>query len=264
MLTWWQGYVAAGVGIGKDVIADSSYRQVATVQAANGVHADLHEFELTPRGTALITAAYPVIWDASSVHGSRHEVVFDSIVQEIDIATGLLLFQWDSLDHVPVTETYSDLPHRRTSPFDYFHVNSIEPDSDGNLILSARNTWAAYKVSPLNGAVIWRLGGKRSSFKLARGVHWAFQHDVRVRATNDLFVTLFDDSAGPPTVHPQSRGVKLILDLKHMTARQVAEHVHTPSLSAKFEGNFQQLPNGDDFLGWGQQPISPSTTPRER
>jgi hypothetical protein len=262
VLTWWQGYVAAGVGIGEDVIADSSYRQIATVQAANGVHADLHEFELTPRGTALITAAYPVIWDASAVHGSRREVVFDSIVQEIDIATGLLLFQWDSLDHVPVTETYADLPHRRTSPFDYFHVNSIDPDSDGNLILSARNTWAAYKVSPLNGAVIWRLGGKRSSFKLAPGVYWAFQHDVRVRANNDLFVTMFDDSAGPPIVHPQSRGLKLMLDLKHMTARQVAEHVHTPSLSANFEGNFQQLPNGDDFLGWGQRPYFSEYDPK--
>ena len=43
VLTWWQGYVAAGVGIGEDVIADSSYRLLATVRAANGVHADLHE-----------------------------------------------------------------------------------------------------------------------------------------------------------------------------------------------------------------------------
>jgi len=261
VLTWWQGYVTAGVGVGQDVIADSSYRVIATVQAVGGIHADLHEFELTPRGTGLIAAAYPVIWDTSSVHGSRREIVFDSVVQEIDIATGLLLFQWDSLDHVPVTESYAPPPAHTTSPFDYFHLNSIELDNDGNLIVSARNTWAAYKISPLTGAVIWRLGGKRSSFKLAPGVYWAFQHDVRVRANDDRYVTLFDDSAGPPTVHAQSRGIKLLLDTRRMTATLVTQYVHAPSLSANYEGNLQQLPGGDDFLGWGQEPYFTEFSP---
>ena len=264
VLTWWQGYVDAGVGVGADVIADTSYRQLATVHAANGVHADLHEFELTPQGTALITAVLPVIWDATSVHGSKHEIVFDSIVQEIDIPTGLVLFQWDSLDHVPLTDSYSALPQHLTQPFDYFHANSIDLDRDGNLIVSARNTWAAYKIGRMTGAVIWRLGGRHSSFRLAPGVYWAFQHDVRVRANNDLFVTIFDDSAGPPRVHSQSRGIKLILDLKHMTAKQAARLVHTPALSANFEGNFQQLPNGDDFLGWGQRPYFTEYDPHGR
>jgi Arylsulfotransferase (ASST) len=85
-------------------------------------------------------------------------------------------------------------------------------------------------------------------------VRWAFQHDVRVRASNDLFVTMFDNGAGPPAVERQSRAIKLVLDLKHMTTRQVAQHLHKPALSASFEGNFQQLPNGGDFVGWGQQP----------
>src|SRR5437588_424805 len=56
VLTWWQGYTAAGVGAGTDVVYNSSYRQVASVQAANGLQADMHEFELTSSGTALITA----------------------------------------------------------------------------------------------------------------------------------------------------------------------------------------------------------------
>jgi arylsulfotransferase ASST len=264
VLTWWQGYVTAGVGIGAGVIDDSSYRQIATVHAANGVHPDLHEFELTPQGTALITADYPVYWDASAVHGSKHEIVFDSIVQEIDIPTGLLLYEWDSLDHVPVTDSYATPPRSVKAPFDYFHVNTIEPDRDGTLILSARNTWAAYKVNRQNGAVVWRLGGRHSSFKLAPGVSWAFQHDVRVRASSDLFVTLFDDGAGPPRIHRQSRGIKLILDLKHMRAAQVAQHVHSPPLSTNFEGNFQQLANRDDFLGWGQQPYFSEYDPHGR
>jgi hypothetical protein len=264
VLTWWQGVVTAGVGIGEGVINDTSYRQIAAVHAANGMHADLHEFELTPQGTALITAYYPVYWDASSVHGSKREIVLDSIVQEIDVATGLLLYEWDSLDRVPVTDSYEKVPKSAKAPFDYFHINTIEPDRDGGLVISARNTWAAYKVDKRTGAVIWRLGGRHSSFRLAPGVSWAFQHDVRVRAHNDLFVTIFDDGAGPPKVHQQSRGIKLILDLKHMRAAQVAQHVHAPSLLASFEGNFQQLPNRNDFLGWGQQPYFTEYDPRGR
>jgi hypothetical protein len=254
VLTWWQGFVTAGVGVGKGMIVDSSYRVVATVNGANGVRPDLHEFELTGRGTALVTAFYPVHWDASAVHGSKHEIVFDSIVQEIDIPTGNVLFQWDSLDHVPVTDTYAVPPKTIRQPFDYFHVNSIERDRDGTLVISARNTWAAYKVDPLTDRTIWELGGKHSSFRLARGLRWAFQHDVRVRAHNDLFVTMFDDGAGPPAVEKQSRGLKLKLDLKHMTARQFSQHTHPPSLSSYFEGNYQQLPDHHDVIGWGQQP----------
>ncbi len=252
VLTWWQGFVTAGVGMGQDVIYDSSYQPVATVKAGNGLSSDLHDFQITPRGTALITAEYPVKWNSSAVRGaSRTETVFDSVVQEIDIPTGLVLFQWDSLDHVPVTDTYIAPPTGARSPFDYFHLNSIQQDFDGNLLVSGRNTWAAYKVDHGTSNVIWRLGGKHSSFRLARGTYWAFQHDVRARASNDMFITLFDNSAGPPTIHGQSRGVKLFVDLKHMAARQVASHIHGPSLSAANEGDFQQLPNRNDFLGWG-------------
>ena len=56
VLTWWQGKVAEGYGKGEAIIADTSYRQTHTVRAVGGLLADLHEFVLTPQGTALITA----------------------------------------------------------------------------------------------------------------------------------------------------------------------------------------------------------------
>ena len=257
VLTWWQGYTDAGLGVGEDVIYDTTYSPVATVNAGNGLSADLHEFQLTPYGTALITAYYPVVWDSRSVRGHKQEIVLDGVVQEIDIPTGLVLFQWDSLDHVPVTDTYETLPTQNAkvrNPFDYFHVNSVQLDTDGNLIISGRNTWAAYKINHQTGAVMWTLGGRRSSFKMGPGTGFAFQHDVRVRANNDEYVTVFDDGAGPPKIHTQSRGLKLKLDLKRMTATTAFQHDHSPPLLSAFEGNYQQLPDNDDFLGWGQQP----------
>ncbi len=251
-LTWWQGYTNAGVGVGEDEIYDSSYRRVAEVNAAGGLSADLHEFLLTPAGTALILAYYPVMWDTSSVGGSKHKVVLDSVVQEIDIRTGLELFQWDSLDHVSVRDSY--MAPARGFVYDYFHVNSVDVDTDGNLIISARNTWAAYKINRSSGAIMWTLGGKRSSFKLMPGASFAFQHDVEVHGAGGQLLTLFDDGAGPPTIHHQSRGLTLRLDFERMTASVVDERDHSPPLSARFQGNVQPLGDGHELVGWGQQP----------
>jgi hypothetical protein len=67
-------------------------------------------------------------------------------------------------------------------------------------------------------------------------------------------VTVFDDGAGPPVAHEQSRGLTLRLDPERRTASVVRVDQHAPSLLASYEGNLQQLANGDQVLGWGQQP----------
>ena len=256
VLTWWQGLSGAGLGFGEDVIDDSSYRQIGIVKAANQLPTDLHEFEITRLNTAIITSYQPVYWDASAIRGgNKQQIVVDSVVQEIDIPTGLLLFQWDSLDHVPVTDSYARLPPSRTrDPFDYFHANSVDVDRDGNLIVSGRNTWTIYKIDRHTGAVIWRLGGVHSSFRLAPRTYWAFQHDVRVQARNDLYITLFDNESGTYEVRKQSGAVKLRLDLKHMTATQVHRDSHSPPTLAPFAGSLQELPGHTDFVGWGARP----------
>jgi arylsulfotransferase ASST len=254
VLAWWQGTLVAGVGAsGQDVIFDSSYKQVATVKAGNGLNTDLHDLEITPENTALITADYPVYWDATSIkHGNRRQIVLDSVVQEIDIKTGLVLFQWDALDHIPLPDTYQTLPSSLGSPFDAYHLNSVDRDHDGNLIVSSRETWAAYKINHQTGAIMWTLGGKHSSFKLAPGTYWAYQHDVRSRSTNDSVFTFFDNE-GPPRVRSQSRAIRVALDWKHMTARSITDEKHSPALASNYEGNLQQLGDGD-FVGWGEQP----------
>ena len=255
VLTWWQGTVNGGVGTGEDEIYSSSYRPVATVKAGNGVRADLHEFQLTSHDTALVTAYYPVFVDASSIkHGSKHELVLDAVAQEIDVPTGLVLFQWDSLDHVPLTDSYQRAPTTLGHPWDYFHINSIQQQSDGHVIVSSRNTWSVYNISYQTGAIDWILNGKASSFKMGANTAFAFQHDARAQANRSL-ITIFDDGAGPPVVHRQSRAITLRLDATHHTATLVRQDEHQPQLRAEFEGSSQTLSNGDTFVGWGQQPF---------
>jgi hypothetical protein len=253
VLTWWQGDISVhGFGQGEDVILDDAYAPIAHVRAGNGLQADLHEFQLTPQGTALITAYDPIHCDLASVGGSADGAVTDGTFQEIDVRTGLVMFQWTSLDHVALAESYapasvSDLAF----PFDYFHINSINLDQDGSLLISSRNTWTAYDLNPQTGQIDWQLGGKHSSFAMGPGTTTAWQHDPRELA-NGAF-SIFDNGASP-TVHSQSRAVVVALEPQAKTATLLSELTHTPPISTKSQGNVQALANGDWFVGWGEVP----------
>jgi Arylsulfotransferase (ASST) len=262
VLTWWEGDVVRGTGQGEYVIVDTGYREVARVQAQNGLHGDLHEFILTPQGTALFTvfADHPVppafagllpTPPPSPSPAPNLPRLFESIVQEVDVETGRLLFEWHSADHVGLDETYAVPPNNQS--FDFFHANSIDLEPDGNLLISARHTCALYKVDRRSGEIIWRLGGKRSDFAMGPGAGFAWQHDARRQL--DGTITVFDDgsSGGPPPNESQSRGIRLAVDETAMTATLVAAYTR-PSVLAKSQGSMQPLANGNVFVGWGDQP----------
>jgi len=246
VLTWWQGYTNDGSGRGAGYIYNSDYQPEYVVHAADGMQMDLHEFLVTNSGDAFILAASPV-WLPK-----LGRAVVDSVIQEIDIRTGLVLFEWHALDHISLQESSMFGPHVSGHYLDPYHFNSVALDSDGNLVVSARNTSAIYKIDLSTGQVLWRLGGKKSSFKMGPGTTTALQHDAVVQP--DGTITIFDDGAGPPKVHAYSRGIRVTLNLQSMTASLVREYDHSPKISADFEGSMQMLPDGDLFLGWGQQP----------
>jgi hypothetical protein len=253
VLTWWEGRVIAGYGEGQAVIADSSYRTIATVNAGHGLQADLHEFVITPQDTALITAFRPMAADLSALGGPRQGTVLSGTVQEIDIASGQVLFQWDSLDHVPVTDTYVPFAGgTKAAPFDYFHINSIAIAPDGDLLISARNTSTIYKLARPSGAVQWRLGGKRSSFQMGPGATFWFQHHVSPQGANTL--SIFDDGGSPPAKEAQSRGILLNLDTSTMKATLRRAYTHPAGLLAANQGSMQVLADGRVLVGWGNLP----------
>ncbi len=216
------------------------------------MNADLHEFTITGQNTALVTAYYPVLWNTSSAKGAKPRIVLDGVVQEIDIPTGLVLFQWDSLDHVPVSASYQAIPKNTGSPMGLLPPELRSADGNGNVIISSRDTWAVYDVSHQTGGVVWTLGGKSSSFKMGPNTSFAFQHDARLLPSG--LMTIFDDGAGPPDVHKQSRGLTLRLDTTHKTASLVAQDTHSPSVLSRYEGSDQLLRNGDSLVGFGSQP----------
>lgn len=251
VLTWWEGKVVHGTGRGIAYMADSSYRRISSIRAGNGLTVDLHELNLTPRGTALITAYRPTETDLSAVGGPKRGKVYACQAQEVDIATGKVVFSWDSLDHVPVGDTYQKFSEGSGAPFDYFHINSVSLMPDGDLLISARNTWALYKVSRSTGEVIWRINGKHSDFEMATGTGFYWQHDSRALSASRL--TVFDDGASPAE-EKQSRGLFLDIDTTNRRVTLAHAYEHPAGLLAQNQGSVQLLPDGQVVIGWGNQP----------
>jgi len=253
VLTWWQGSISSqGVGAGEEVIDNAAYQQIGRVHAANGYKVDLHDFHITPQNTAVFPVLNTIECNLSAAGGPSAGAVIDGIVQEIDLKTGMVRRQWDSLDHVALSRSYSSpRPGSKQLPFDYLHLNSIDPHAGGRMLISGRDTWALYELDTRTGQLVSQIGGRHSTVKLGPGAATAFQHDAT--ALPDGLISIFDNGA-MPTIHPRSRGILVALNPQTNTDTLVAQFEHPTPLSSGSQGNVQLLPNGDLFIGWGAEP----------
>jgi Arylsulfotransferase (ASST) len=255
VITWWRGRAPMGVGTGYFAIYDNRYKLVARVRAGHGYAGDIHEFLITPRNTALFTIYHRIPVDLTSIGGPKEGRIFDGIVQEVAIPSGKVLFEWHSWPAIGLDESYAPPPDKdkgaKAAPDDYVHLNSIDVERNGNLLVSARNTRAVYEISRRTKKVLWRLGGKKSDFTMGAGTTFAWQHDARRQP--DGTITIFDNGAAPP-VEKLSRVLVLELDQAKKTATLVRSYSHPKELLVPFEGNAQFLPNGHVFVGWGAVP----------
>ena len=254
VLTWWQA-PSGKQGRSTYVIANRHYKTIRRFKAGNGYGGDLHEFLLLPNGDAMITAYQAVHRNLSSLGGRSNGVVLDSIAQQVDVDTGRVVWEWHSLAHVPLSESFNPASAHPGAPYDYFHINSIAPTPDGNVLISGRDTGTVYKVDRRTGKIIWRVGGKRSNFKLGTGAKFAWQHDAGLANGHQL--VLFDNSDAPPASKPlrdHSRGVVLRLNFGRRLATLKRQYVQPEGALAPSQGNVQLLPNGNVFVGWGSDP----------
>lgn len=249
VLTYWYGREVNGTGRGRGVILDRHYRRIATVQAAGGLDTDFHEFLITPQDTALVTSY-------NKTRAPTGEQVVEGVVQELDIKTGKVLTEWHSLPDVKVSETYQPRG-KRQGTFDYLHINGADIDADGNILVSARHTWAIYKIERHTGKLLWKLGGKDSDFQMGPGAQTAWQHAVRSIGPN--VIDVFDNGkgdSGTKTLHKKSREVRIKLALSpRKTATLVNAQEHPKGVSAGTQGNGERLPGGGLFIGWGSKGI---------
>lgn len=255
---------------GHGVIMDQHYRIVASVGPSDNYQgsSDMHEFRLINNGSsALVTQFVRSVHDLCAYDlcdGTGY--ILSSGFQEIDVATGAALFSWDSLDHIslnesgvlPSTTEVSGTGQSADSPWDYFHINSIDKNSDGNYLISARHTSTVYKISGKDGHVMWRLGGKQTDFVLEDGTHFAYQHDARwvSDSMDETVITLFNNG-GNGYDQPQPHSAGEIIRLNHQEKiATLVERIDPPFIDghahyAKSQGNMQTLPGGGLLMGWG-------------
>ncbi|HTX30176.1 MAG TPA: arylsulfotransferase family protein [Solirubrobacteraceae bacterium] len=250
VLTWWQGKVTiAAYGLGEGVIYSTNYKPIETVRTGNGYAADLHEFLLTPSGDALFTIQSLILVHQPGTPAGTLSPLLDSIVQEVDIRTGLVVWEWHAYGHIPLADSYAT---RANSPYlDAYHVNSIQSLPGERVLISARDTSAIYEIDRASGRILWTLGGKASSFRMGRGSRFYFQHDARLLSGDR--VSLFDDEGGPPYKAAASRGLILGLDPRRHTARVLHQYHRPGPTLADSEGSFRTLAGGDALVGFGSE-----------
>jgi hypothetical protein len=247
-LTWFEGTVKHGHAVaGRYLLADDSYQRIGEVRATD-YPCDLHEFILTPEGTALHTAY------EQRVESGGHPSLIVGHAQEVDVATNDLLFDWPCYPSVRPELSYVDDEDGYGG--DYFHINSIDlwPGSARNLLISSRNTCALYLVDRHTKQVIWRLGGKRSDFAMGRGTRFYYQHDARA-LPDGSGLSVFDDASQPcPERYASGKVLNLDQQNRQVTLRHCYFHTDgefaTPS-----QGNCQVLPNSAHVVGWGYLPF---------
>jgi hypothetical protein len=253
VLTWWEGPVTiAAYGQGEGVIADTRYRTKYRVRAGNGYSMDIHELSLTPEGDALFPVYSLVKVHLPGTPEGQLTTMIDAIIQQVDVRTNRVVWEWHSLGNVPISDSYATTGN--SAFFDVYHINSIQPVGADRLLVSMRDTSALYLIDRATGRVVWTLGGKSSDFKLGKGARFWFQHDARMIGPNRI--SLFDDEAGPPQKAPTARGLVLSLDMRKKRAAVAGEYKRSNDTSPQSEGSVQLMEEeGIFFVGFGAEPF---------
>lgn len=264
VLTYWRG-ASSLLGysqIGTYEILDRNYKRIATFSTGNGYKPDIHEFQMTDRDTALVLSYVGVRMDLRDVGGVKNGRILDNVVQEIDIKTGAVLFEWHSLGNVGFRSGVGAVPEDAKSSFDYFHANSVQADGNGYLVSGRRHS-TVYRIDQKTGKVKWRLAGSKlegntkGSFIMGPGTEFGYQHDAQRLPNGDI--SLFDNALGrfEPPVRDQSSALVLRLgknEAGKRTATLVKRYEHPTPIVAQSQGNAEPLSNGGFFVGWGQVP----------
>jgi hypothetical protein len=246
-IAWWQGRVTdAAYGVGEGIIANSSYEPIAHISTGNGLPTDIHELTVTPQGQAYVDA-YEL--ECLPVCDEGHPPTIDAVVQEIDIHTGLVMWEWHAMGHIALSET--EVPPNG-GVWDPYHVNSIQALPEHRLLISLRDTSGVYELDQNTGAILWQIAGKASSFTRHKHTTFHFQHHARLEGKGLNILSVFADEAGPP-VYGTSRGV--VLRIAGGAVRLIHQYLRPTLTVSVSEGSMQVMRHGEAVVGFGSSPF---------
>lgn len=249
------------------VVRNSSNQALDTIYPSGRMATDFHEGRVWSDSSFLILAQRSVPYDLSTARagGNPNAMVIEAVIQEIGY-DGRVIFEWRSLDHVAPTATTDDEDFK-LDMVDYIHVNGVERDTDGNLLVSCRHFDAVLKIDRITGKVIWALGGAASKINeftfvgdSANGFR-GFSHQHAAFRTSRGSLMLFDNGNLKPP--PQrSRVVEYELDEKSKIARRIWQYIPEPPIYVSTMGSVTELPNGRLLIGYGTRTSAESAPGR--
>jgi hypothetical protein len=228
---------------------NTNYQTIATYRTVNGYSVDEHELQVLADGTYFLIGLHNETVDLSRYlsGGNPNASVTEDCIQQFT-PDGDLIFQWRAWDHLDVASQQYVVS--ATNPGDFPHMNAIDVDTDGNILLSSRNTSEVTKINRDTGEIIWRLGGSHNQFTFVNDPLNGprNQHSIRSVGTNRYI--LFDNGNGHSP--QESRAVEYLLDPTNLTATITWQYPATPtnSLFSYYMGNVQRLPNGNTLINW--------------
>ncbi|KIK53830.1 hypothetical protein GYMLUDRAFT_1024840 [Collybiopsis luxurians FD-317 M1] len=261
IVVWSGDLLGSGVGSGYINLVNSKYELVAKFTTnltgiTGDTYADFHEGRITTNNTALMTAYYTREANLSAYGGPETGYLFDSVLQELNITSGEPLFTWYASDHVDPSECYNSIGtggESADSPWDYFHINSIEKTDDGNYLISSRHCFTIYFLDGTTGEIIWRMGGANSSFAMGDGANYSWQHHPRWVTKNDTYATMtVFDNAGEYGEYDEtySRGLYLGINFTGMSVELLQDFTSPNYTVSESQGSVQRQPNGNFLAGY--------------
>ncbi|KAF9068688.1 ASST-domain-containing protein [Rhodocollybia butyracea] len=274
ILTWSGTILGTGIGSGYILMFNSQYQRVARYTTnltgvTGATLADFHETRITPNNSAVMTAYHISEMNLTAYGGPSTGYILDSVFQEINITSGETLFTWYASENVSPSECHNPLGsggNTTGSAWDYFHINSIDFDDDGNWLISSRYCFALYYIDGNTGDIIWRMGGTNSSFAMGPGADYRYQHHARWLTKNDTYATItwvfsssvfvelqwilyrvFDDF-GVANV-PASRGLYLGINFTNMSVDLIQDFIPFNTTVSQSQGSVQLQPNGNFLVG---------------
>ncbi|KAF7554186.1 hypothetical protein G7046_g6884 [Stylonectria norvegica] len=247
-------------------VFDESYRLKWTVTAKGlgSTKADLHEFQFTNQGTALMSVYQDVKFNMTDVGGPVDGMLSDGVFQEVELDTNRVIYVWRASNHFRLTDSYVKYDPNRTfgggEGFDWFHINSIYKHKDGNFLISSRAFSMIALIDSVSGDPIWILGGKLNQFRDLSGgnaTNFQDQHMPRFVHGNESQLSFFDNhglNSGPCALENCSRGMIVELDYKARTVKLLDEFYHPQHVASAAEGGMARLNNGNFLIGWGYNP----------
>ncbi|NIS54051.1 MAG: hypothetical protein GWN94_23625 [Phycisphaerae bacterium] len=229
---------------------DQNFNYLRSFGAVNGYNTDDHELQVQEDGGYLLIGYRSSTVDMSRYvsGGNPNASVRETIIQEFTAASELI-FQWRAWDNFDVRDVHLD--NILANSFRFPHMNAIDIDEDGHILLSSRHLSEATKINRDTGEIIWRLSGipKNNDFTYINDDElqgFRNQHDIRSMGNGRY--TVFDNgNLHSPSV---SRAVEYELDLNAMTATLVWEFRDTPDKYTHYMGNAQRLPNGNTLINF--------------